>query len=253
MDLDARARSFGSVAEDYERWRPDYPQQSLDWLLPPDARDVADVGAGTGKLTRLLVERGLHVSAVEPDPAMLAVLGRAVPRAQAHQAGADALPFADASLDAVVVGQAWHWFPHDVAASEVRRVLRPGGRLGLAWNDVRAGPGWWSEVERLDPTRGTPEPFDLGRQAPGLPLEELEVQTFDWDREVTPDDVRGCLATYSVYAVMGRAERDPLLNRAHAIAAAACREAGTATVAWPHVTLCLRWAPQAPTAGGCAQ
>jgi len=137
--LARRARSFGAVAEAYERWRPAYPDVAVDWLVPPGAREVADVGAGTGKLTGLLLARGLQVTAVEPDEAMLGVLARVHPAAEARQAGADALPLADGAVDAVLVGQAWHWFPHARAAAEIRRVLRPGGWLGLVWNQTAPG------------------------------------------------------------------------------------------------------------------
>lgn len=244
---DARARSFGAAAEDYERWRPTYPIEALSWLLPANARDVADVGAGTGKLTRSLLDHGLRVSAVEPDPAMLAVLRRTCPQADVWQADAGALPWADASLDAVVVAQAWHWFPHAAAVREVRRVLRPAGRLGLVWNGVAAGPGWWDEVQRLDPTHQPLEPlepFDLERSAPGLPVDELEVTTVTWNRHVTPDEVRGCLSTHSIFAVMEPTRREHLLDKARSIVTSACREADTATVAWPHLSLCIRWTPR---------
>lgn len=123
-----RARVFGAHAEEYERWRPDYPAEAVAWLLPPGARRVADVGAGTGKLTAGLLAQGVEVVAVEPDPGMLAVLRRTYPAADAHLAGAERLPLPDRSVDAVTAGQAWHWFPPDRTVAEVRRVLRPGGR-----------------------------------------------------------------------------------------------------------------------------
>ena len=131
-------------------------------MLPPGARRVADVGAGTGKLTRALLDRGLEVDAVEPDGDMLAELRRVAPEAHAHRAGAEALPLPDASVDVVLAGQAWHWFDHDAAVAEVRRVLRPGGWLGLLWNGMTPVPdgtelgpddGWRGELARLDPDR----------------------------------------------------------------------------------------------------
>ncbi|WP_298462381.1 class I SAM-dependent methyltransferase [uncultured Cellulomonas sp.] len=139
-----RATAFGRYARDDDRWRPGYPDAAVDWLLPPGAPRVADVGAGTGKLTGALVDRGLEVDAVEPDDAMLAVLRERWPGVRAHLAGADRLPLPDGAVDAVVVGTAWHWFPHDAAVAEVRRVLRPGGRLGCCGTGppgpTRAGP-----------------------------------------------------------------------------------------------------------------
>jgi SAM-dependent methyltransferase len=92
QELDPRrARSFGARAEEYERWRPSYPSEAVAWLVPPDAVRVADVGAGTGKLTGPLLALGLEVAAVEPDPAMLAVLRRERPAAVPYLAGADAI------------------------------------------------------------------------------------------------------------------------------------------------------------------
>ena len=107
----SRALTFGQVADAYDRWRPGYPDEAVAWLAPPAPARVADVGAGTGKLSASLVARGLDVDAVEPDAAMLAVLTREVPAATPHQAPSDGLPFEDGSLDAVLVADAWHWFP----------------------------------------------------------------------------------------------------------------------------------------------
>lgn len=147
-----RATSFGRCAEEYALWRPSYPADAVEWLVPKAASHVADVGAGTGKLTGRLLERGLDVEAVERDPRMLAILQRLHPTARAHEASAEALPLANARVDAVLVADAWHWFPHDRAVEEVRRVLRAwvarsrvehpgsGGALGARAGRHRPGP-----------------------------------------------------------------------------------------------------------------
>src|SRR3954463_6996445 len=147
--------SFGDAAALYERARPGYPQGALDWLLPAGARRVLDLGAGTGKLTRLLVERGLDVVAVEPLAGMRAQFARMLPGVPLLDGTAEALPLADASVDAVVLGQAWHWVDPDLASPEVARVLVPGGRLGLVWNlrDPRAA--WVAELEGVIAEPGT--------------------------------------------------------------------------------------------------
>ena len=132
-----RRLSFGDHAAAYADHRPGYPVDAVQWVLDAATRDVvevADVGAGTGALTRTLVDLGLTVSAYEPDPGMLAELQGRVPDAAAEVAPAERLPRADATLDAVLVGQAWHWFDHAAASDELARVVRPGGVLGLVWN-----------------------------------------------------------------------------------------------------------------------
>jgi SAM-dependent methyltransferase len=129
------ARSFDLAADEYERTRPDYPPEVLDPLpLSADAK-VLDVGAGTGKLTRVLVGRYRHVVAVEPLDGMRAILERVVPRARAVAGTAEAIPLPDASVDAGFAAQAFHWFAHDEAIPELARVIRGGGVLCLVWNE----------------------------------------------------------------------------------------------------------------------
>jgi ubiquinone/menaquinone biosynthesis C-methylase UbiE len=97
-------------------------------------RTVLDLGAGTGKLTRALVKTGADVIAVEPGEAMLAQLRQAVPEVEALHGGAERIPLPDGSVDAVTVGQAFHWFRHDEAVPEIHRILRAGGAIALLWN-----------------------------------------------------------------------------------------------------------------------
>ena len=127
------SRGFGQGAAAYERGRPGYPAEAIRWLVADlrldPGRTVLDVGAGTGKLTRELVSSGATVVAVEPVPAMRAVLEQAVPAARALEGTAEALPIADASVDAIVAGSAFHWFDGPAAVAEFHRVLRAGGRL----------------------------------------------------------------------------------------------------------------------------
>ena len=119
-----RSLSFGAQAAAYERGRPSYPPEAIDWLLPADARDVLDLGAGTGKLTTRLVERGLNVVAVDPIAEMLEVLSHALPQTPALLGTAEEIPLPDNSVDAVLVAQAWHWVDPERAIPEVARVLR---------------------------------------------------------------------------------------------------------------------------------
>ncbi len=145
-DRDRRARSFGAQAAAYDRGRPGYPAAALRYCLPDDATTVLDLGAGTGKLTAGLLALGLAVIAVEPSDAMRALVP---PEARALAGRAEAIPLPDASVDAVLVGQAFHWFDSEPALAEIARVLRPGGTVGLLWNRIRPGTPWSDEVAAL--------------------------------------------------------------------------------------------------------
>jgi SAM-dependent methyltransferase len=235
-----RAMVFGSDAESYDRWRPSYPSEAVAWLIPERAAVVADVGAGTGKLTGSLLARGLRVEAVEPDHRMLDVLKRAHPRAQTHHAGADDLPLADASVDAVLAADAWHWFPFEAAVAETRRVLRPGGWLGLMWNVIAPIESREKELAGLDPGyRPKPDEEDTGP----FPAEETETATFPWAWHSTPDAWCSYLRTKSVFVLMAEQEREERLHRAHALMTAACQASGSATAAVHHEVFCARWRP----------
>ena len=138
MDLHPSTSGFDRAADVYDRARPEYPPPVIDRLLEalgvgPGAT-VVDVAAGTGKLTRPLVARGLRVVAVEPVAGMRDVLAATTPGAEVLDGVAEALPVADASADAITVAQAFHWFANDAALAEFARVLRPGARLAIVWN-----------------------------------------------------------------------------------------------------------------------
>jgi SAM-dependent methyltransferase len=143
-----RALSFGRAAASYERVRPSYSPEALDLVierlgLGADA-EVLDLGAGTGKLTRALVDRFMRVTAVEPDAAMRAVLSRGTGCHVVLEGRAEEIPLADRSVDAVFAGQAFHWFSTPEAVAEIGRVLRPCGGLVMIWNT-------WSRPEPPEP------------------------------------------------------------------------------------------------------
>ena len=166
-----RSLSFGSAAAAYERGRPSYPPEAIDWLLPTGARNVLDLGAGTGKLTTRLVERGLDVVAVDPIPDMLEVLRASLPETVALLGTAEEIPLQDNSVDAVLVAQAWHWVDPERAIPEVARVLRPGGRLGLVWNTRDERLGWVRELGRIIGSDGDSGRTELTLPAPFSPVE----------------------------------------------------------------------------------
>jgi ubiquinone/menaquinone biosynthesis C-methylase UbiE len=148
------AHSFGGVAEAYERGRPSYPVEAVRWMLGEQPRRVLELGAGTGKLTRVLVEQGHDVHATDPDAAMLAILEDRLPAVRTAVASAEEIPLADRSVDAVVAAQAFHWFDLDRALPEIARVLVPGGRICLVWNQRDEKIPW---VRRLGALIGTQE------------------------------------------------------------------------------------------------
>ena len=210
-DRSARSRSFESVAEAYERHRPDYPAEALRWAaeqfeLAEGAR-LLDVGAGTGKLTRGLVALGFDVVAVEPGGAMLAQLREAVPEAEAHEAPAEAIPLPDESVEVAFAGQAFHWFDRSRALSELRRVIAPGGGLALLWN-------WWDERDPLQRELGElvgyagQEPY-REEELPGKPwFRELGRTVVETVQESSPDALVGYLSTVSAFLVAEPAERE---------------------------------------------
>jgi ubiquinone/menaquinone biosynthesis C-methylase UbiE len=156
------AHSFGGVADAYERGRPTYPAEAVTWMLGDQPLTVLELGAGTGKLTRVLTALGHDVHATDPDEAMLAVLEQQVPGARTAIASAEDIPLADASVDAVIAAQAFHWFDLDRALPEIARVLRPEGRVCLIWNHRNDKIPW---VRRLGTLIGTQEQQDDPAQA----------------------------------------------------------------------------------------
>jgi SAM-dependent methyltransferase len=132
---DRRELSFDRVADEYERTRPEYPPALLDLLPLEGDAAVLDLGAGTGKLTRVLAARYRDVTAVEPLENMRAMLERVVPGVNALPGSAERIPLDDGSVDGVFAAQAFHWFETAVALPEIARVLRPGGVFAIVWNE----------------------------------------------------------------------------------------------------------------------
>ena len=147
------AAGFGGDMSVYERGRPSYPAEAVQWLVDGlgigPGRDVVDLAAGTGKFTRLLVPYGSRLTAVDPSAAMRAQFAAAAPDVPILDGRADALPFDDASLDAVTVAQAFHWFDVAAATAELARVIRPGGGFGMIWNERDASVEWVRELNAI--------------------------------------------------------------------------------------------------------
>ncbi len=240
----ARAISFGAWADEYDDCRPSYPHSAVEWLLD-GARRVVEAGAGTGKLTDRLVEfDDICVDVTEIDRADAPPDHERHPTLPAHQAGATNLPFDDAAVDAVLVADAWHWFPKEEAAVEVARVLRPSGWLGCVWNDMAATtPDWQWDGVRLN--------ADIAAQVRGMaPLDRLgltsgdaDQQTFRWSWMLTPSQWRGYVSTVSHVRTLPPRECQEVLAVAERLASEACVAAGTSTVALEFDAVCIRWRP----------
>lgn len=149
MAADALARSFEGIGEDYDRYRPGFPDRAASLVIPQKVDAALDLGAGTGKFTALLPARAARVVAVEPAVRMLAVLRSRLPAVDAHIGTAEHIPVADASIDAVTVAQAFHWFDRERACAEIARVLVPGGTLGLVWNHSDPACEWDRACHRI--------------------------------------------------------------------------------------------------------
>jgi SAM-dependent methyltransferase len=150
---ESAARGFARAPDEYERGRPSYTEEAIAWLAEAlglrRGTRVLDLAAGTGKLTRALASTGAELVAVEPVDEMRAKIADSLPAVEALRGTAEAIPLSDASVDAVAVGQAFHWFRGDEALVEIHRVIRPGGRLGLVWNGRDDSAPWVAALTEI--------------------------------------------------------------------------------------------------------
>ena len=209
-----RAGSFGAAADVYDRSRPGYPVEAVRFCLPDGARRVLDLGAGTGKLTEVLLDLGFDVVAVEPSEAMRALLPA---RAETLDGDAEHLPLPDASVDAVLVGQAFHWFDAEPALAEIARVLRPGGTLGLLWNLRDESADWvrdvWASFESERAYEVTDAPFV---DAPGL--SDPDHSVFRNSQSLDQDLLVDLVASRSAVITLPVEERVEVLQRVRTLA-----------------------------------
>jgi SAM-dependent methyltransferase len=203
----AQASSFGAAASTYERARPTYPDDAVDWLVPAGRPKVVDLGAGTGKLTRLIAGRGVGVRAVEPSAGMLERLRRELPGVPAVQGSAERLPIEDNSIDAVLVGQAWHWVDVPRASAEVARVLKPGGRLGLVWNHRDDRVDWVRELTEITSRGADHNDMDPSNPPFGGEFGQIEYFVTEWRAPMTPAGLQELIASRSYFIVASEQEQ----------------------------------------------
>jgi SAM-dependent methyltransferase len=216
-----RASSFGAHASSYAEHRPDYPSEAIRWALEGTHRQVVlDLAAGTGKLTGGLISLGFSVVAVEPDPGMLGELTRLFPEVTALVGTAERIPLPDGSVDAVLAGQAFHWFDVEPALTEIARVLRPGGVVGALWNHEDEGVGWvagLAELTKTSVSRGWLNTDEL----PAHPaFTGFERAHFPHSQRRTAQTLIATIGTYSHALVISEEERTELLDRVRAYLAA---------------------------------
>lgn len=198
-------QNFGSARGEYDRGRPSYPAEAVAALVG-SAVDIADIGAGTGKLTAGLLGEGRDVVAVDPDARMLETLAAHLPEVETRVGTAEDLPLENDSRDLLTFGQSWHWVDADVASAEAARVLRPGGALGLIWNIRDESVDWVAALtEIITPSAAEQYVARIAGGSDGAvvspfapPFTDVEHSRFDWVREISVDDLVALVASRSV-------------------------------------------------------
>jgi len=205
-DHEALARSFGGVAEAYDRGRPSYPRDAAVWLTSEEPLTVLELGAGTGKLTEQLVALGHDVHATDPDPAMLEILRSRLPDVRATEAAAEEIPGPDGVYDVVVGAQCFHWFDVDRAVPEIVRVLKPGGSVALTWNERDERIPWVRKLGRIIGTQeqGT-DPSEMLKQS--LQFLYVETETFTHWQTVNRSSIQDLVRSRSNIAVLDEEAR----------------------------------------------
>src|SRR3989440_4373498 len=232
------SRPFELVADVYERARPEYPPEAVVWMAAKlglgDGRTVLDLGAGTGKLTRALVSTGARVIAVEPGEAMLAQLRTVLPDVEAIQGAAESIPLADASVDAVTVGQAFHWFRPVEAVPELRRVLRDGGAVALIWNNRDPDDALQTEITNLIrslPARRARSEHSARRLTKSGLFGPVEERRFSFVQELDADGLVERIASISYVAAAPPADQAAVERQLRQLVAA-----HRGRIAMPYVT-----------------
>jgi SAM-dependent methyltransferase len=224
-----RGSSFGAVAASYAVHRPDYPADAVRWCVAPVGRDIGslrvlDLGAGTGKLTAVLADLAAEVTAVEPDPAMLGELRRELPSVRSLPGSAEQIPLPDASVDAVLCGQAMHWFDMSRALPEIARVLVPGGTLGGLWNSDDDRVPWVAGLQEAAEGAASPslsrrrsEAASFGPEQFGVALfTPTERAEFANSQLLTADTLVELIGTHSRILIMAPDERARVLAQIRA-------------------------------------
>jgi SAM-dependent methyltransferase len=239
---DDPSRSFGAAADLYQAGRPEYPAEAVAWMLEPVGAHprVVDVGAGTGKLTRAVLAAGAEdVTAIDPDPLMLARLRVELPDVPAHEGTAESLPLPDDSADAVVLGQAWHWVDPAAGSREIGRVLRAGGVLGLIWNIRDARVGWVARMSEIMHNSNAEEMIASGGPRVEAPFTEIESRSWGWSRAMTRSELLAMARSRS-YLITAQPDDRARIEDGLTALFDEIGAIGDATVELPYVTTAFR-------------
>ncbi|MBD3943442.1 class I SAM-dependent methyltransferase [Microbacterium sp. NEAU-LLC] len=216
------AKTFLTIGEEYERYRPGFPDEIAAAVAPERMRHILDLAAGTGKFTERLVSRADRVVAVDPSEPMLAELRRKLPEVSALIGTAEAIPLPDAGFELVTVAQAYHWFDPEPASREIRRVLTPTGRLALIWNAPDPRCAWDSDAYRIAHPRPESESASA-EPATVLPrwdvpgFTQVDSIRFPWSEQITRSDYLSRWMTVSTFLAADERERSELVRRVEGV------------------------------------
>ena len=237
---------FSAKADDYVRGRPDYPDALVDWLRDRlglrSGRTALDLGAGTGKFTRYLLKTGAHVIAIEPVKEMRAKIVHTLPDVDAQEGTATSIPMPDNSIDAVTCAQAFHWFATRDALGEIRRVLKPHGKLGLIWNIRDENVDWIAALTRIiAPYEGDTPRFAKGAWRNVFPFPgftDLREDRFPHAHTGSPEDVIiNRIRSTSFIAALPPEEGAKVVAKLRALIAATPELSGKAEISVPYSTV----------------
>ncbi|MEF3405710.1 class I SAM-dependent methyltransferase [Agromyces sp. CCNWLW203] len=233
------ARSFGAAASVYHHARPGYPIEAIAWLIG-DATRVLDLGAGTGKLTEALVALDREVIAVDPVEEMLEELEVAVPGVPRLLGTAEEIPIEEDAVDAVVAGQAWHWFQPERAIPEIARVLKPGGVLGLVWNSRDTRVDWLREAGEIMHERHDASATFESYVNVGPPFGEIAEHTVEWGARMSREAFLDLVRSRSYFITASPDEQQATIAALETLLETHPDLAGAEELVVPYVTRCFR-------------